>query len=129
MLLMDYQLASLKGVIILDNLIVTWENIEWVKKTSLNFKGVIPQNLILRMIKSLTEIQKGILSLVMINLLGFGTWFNRAVSALVPIASARICMNENLSKRISLQRSNMQGCPSVPYLYFISEKALGHLWK
>lgn len=117
------QTSFIKGRYILENLITSWEAMEWERFSEQN-----SAMLLLDFEKAYDRIEWDFV-LSMLKAFGFPASFCNMVKVLFQDASALIEINGSLSSTISLSRSIRQGCPLAPALFIIASEALGFLLK
>jgi hypothetical protein len=103
---------------ILDNIVLTQENLNWAKTSK--------QPLILLKLDYIKayDIISWVFLFRAMEELGFDRAFVEMTQLLVSGASAEVCLNGSPSKRFQILRGMHQGCPLAPYLFLIAGEVL-----
>ncbi|XP_059067565.1 uncharacterized protein LOC131858359 [Cryptomeria japonica] len=115
------QTSFIKGRYILENLITSWEAVEWSKISSQDTAMFL-----LDFEKAYDRVEWDFI-ITMLEAFGFPSEFCTYVKVLLQDASAHIEVNGSLSSSIMLSRSIRQGCPLAPALFIIASDALFYL--
>ncbi|XP_059069967.1 uncharacterized protein LOC131859829 [Cryptomeria japonica] len=115
------QTGFIKGRYILENLITSWEAMDWAKNSHQN-----TAMLLLDFEKAYDKVEWKFI-LMMLEAFGFPPYFCLAVQTLLKDASAHIEVNGVLSPSFPLGRSIRQGCPLAPALFVIASEALYYI--
>ena len=115
------QNGFIKGRYILENLITSWEAMEWSKCSHQN-----SAMLLLDFEKAYDRVEWRFI-LMMLEAFGFPPSFCNTVQVLLSDASAQVEVNGVLSAPFSLGRSIRQGCPLAPSLFVIASEALFYI--
>ena len=115
------QTGFIKGRYILENLITSWEAMEWSKCSHQN-----SAMLLLDFEKAYDRVEWRFI-LMMLEAFGFPPSFCNTVQVLLSDASAQVEVNGVLSSPFSLGRSIRQGCPLAPSLFVIASEALFYI--
>lgn len=115
------QTGFIKGRYILENLITSWETLDWAKRSQQNVTM-----LLLDFEKAYDRVEWSFLKMAL-EAFGFPQGFIRMISTLLNDASAMIDVNGARLEAIKLERSIRQGCPIAPALFFIASDALHYL--
>ncbi|XP_059064589.1 uncharacterized protein LOC131856711 [Cryptomeria japonica] len=115
------QTGFIKGRYILENLITTWEAMDWAKCSHQNVAL-----LLLDFEKSYDRVEWNFI-IMMLQSFGFPPYFCNAVQILLSDAFAQVEVNGSLSKPFPLGHSIRQGCPLAPALFVISAEALYYI--
>ncbi|XP_059064555.1 uncharacterized protein LOC131856693 [Cryptomeria japonica] len=115
------QTGFVKGRYILENLITSWEALNWAKHTNQNVAMFL-----LDFEKAYDRIEWGFISM-MLDAFGFPSFFCDIVKMLLRDAHAQIDINGSLSAPFPLGRSIRQGCPLAPALFVIAFEALFYI--
>ena len=112
------QTSFIKGRYILENLITSWEAMEWAKTSN--------QEVVMLLVdfeKAYDRVEWDFF-IKMLRDFGFPPNFCSYVKVFLVDASTLIEVNGAFSKPIKLSRSINQGCPLAPALFFIASNAL-----
>ncbi|XP_059075279.1 uncharacterized protein LOC131875229 [Cryptomeria japonica] len=115
------QTGFIKGRYILENLITSWEAMDWAKVS-----GQHATMFLLDFKKVYDRVEWGFI-LLMLESFGFPGEFFYYVRVLLQDGSAQIDVNGSLSPPISLSCSIRQGCPLALALFVIASDALYYL--
>ena len=115
------QTGFIKGRYILENLVTSWESMEWAKSSNQNSAMFL-----LDFEKAYDRIEWDFI-LSILQAFGFPDEFVRYIQVLLKDSSARIEINGFLSNPIPLSRSIRQGCPLAPALFVIASDALYYI--
>jgi hypothetical protein len=115
------QTGFIKGRYILENLITSWEAMDWSRYSHQN-----SAMLLLDFEKAYDRVEWKFI-LMMLEAFGFPPFFRNIVAMLLKDASAQVEVNGMLSAPFSLGRSIRQGCPLAPALFVIASEALYYI--
>ncbi|XP_059072101.1 uncharacterized protein LOC131872684 [Cryptomeria japonica] len=115
------QTGFIKGRYILENVLTSWEAMNWASQSSQN-SGM----LLLDFEKAYDRIEWSFIHM-MLEAFGFPPFFCKAVNMLLQDACTQIDINGSLSDTFPLGRSIRQGCPLAPALFAIASDALFYL--
>lgn len=115
------QTNFIKGRYILENLITSWEALEWAKNSKKN-SPMLP----LDFKKSYDRVELSFLRSFLLAF-SFSSKFFGMVDTLLEDALAQIDVNGMLFEKFHLERSIRQGCPLAPSLFVIASDALFYL--
>ncbi|XP_059076993.1 uncharacterized protein LOC131876187 [Cryptomeria japonica] len=117
------QTDFIKGRYILENLITSWEAMEWSKVSDQDTTMFL-----LDFEKAYDRVEWDFI-IMMLEAFGFPSEFYTYVKVLLQDASTQIDVNGSLSSSIMLSRSIRQGCPLAPALFVIASDALFYLFR
>ncbi|XP_059075477.1 secreted RxLR effector protein 78-like [Cryptomeria japonica] len=112
------QTGFIKGRYILENLITSWEAMEWARTSNQDAAMFL-----FDYEKAYDRVEWEFI-IMMLESFGFLGEFCQIVKVLLHDASAQIDINGSLSTPIVLSRSIRQGCPLAPSLFVIASDAL-----
>jgi hypothetical protein len=115
------QTGFVKGRFILENLITSWEALNWANITNQDAAMFL-----LDFEKAYDRIEWNFI-IMMLDAFGFPPFFCNVVKMLLKDAYAQVDVNGSLSAPFPLGRSIRQGCPLAPALFVISSEALYYI--
>lgn len=115
------QTRFIKGRYILENLITSWESMEWARHS--NHSGTM---LLLDFEKVYDRVEWVFLRTTL-EAFGFPNEFFKMVGTLLKYFVAQVDVNEALLEEFSLERYIRQGCPLAPAIFVIALDALHYL--
>lgn len=115
------QIVFIKGRYILENLVTSWESMEWAKTSNQDTTMFLVD-----FEKAYDRVEWDFI-LMMLRAFRFPSEFCKYVQILLKDASALVEVNGSLSQPIPLSRSIRQGCPLAPALFVIASDALFYL--
>lgn len=115
------QTGFIKGRYILENLITSWEAMNWAKSSNQNVAIFL-----LDFEKAYDRIEWNFID-IMLKAFGFPNIFCNYIKILLKDAMAQVEINGSLSDPFPLTRSIRQGCPLAPALFVIASEALSYI--
>ncbi|GLJ49275.1 hypothetical protein SUGI_1041170 [Cryptomeria japonica] len=115
------QTGFIKGRYILENVITSWEAMNWAKLSQQNCAM-----LLLDFEKAYDRVEWNFISMTL-EAFGFPTRFCNLVKMMMNDVFAQIDINGSWSDAFPLERSIRQGCPLAPALFVISSEAFHYI--
>lgn len=115
------QTGFIKGRCILENLITSWEAMEWAKVSNQNVAMFL-----LDFEKAYDGVEWGFI-IMMLEAISFPKEFCHLIQVLLKDASTQLDINGSITEAFNLGRSIRQGCPLAPSLFVIAADAIFYL--